>query len=204
MTASRSELQRTLANPNCSSICVRPSLDPEERGRRHLRRHLATSLANRRLAPPRLAPVETRDEHLHELVLRKAALRRQVRGDVLLAIPGQLLHFLRVGHDLSPWSDQHVTAREVPDLDAGLTTALTGKSDEVSGNRTRYPRVQPRSVRFSRTVMVMAEALSSPGENALSRIDNGCCLTVGLGQCKIRNPQQMLVSLFLGNSPVSG
>jgi hypothetical protein len=28
-----------------------------------------------------------------------------------------------------PWPDQHLTTREVPDLDVGLATALTGKSD---------------------------------------------------------------------------
>ena len=90
MTASRSELQRSLANPNCSSIYVRPSLDLEERGcRRHRpRRHRpGTSPSNRLPGFLRLAAVQTGHKHLHQLVLRNAALRRVVGGNVLLAVP---------------------------------------------------------------------------------------------------------------------
>lgn len=100
-------------------------------------------------------------------------------------------------------ADQHVTARELPDLDAGLATAVAGKSDEVSGEPYTMPA---RSVRFSRTEIVMeAVTILLADDEALLLMDFEVALAhAGFHVTAVTRGGKAIEILRVANAPIDG
>lgn len=106
-----------------------------------------------------------------------------------------------------PWPvslpDQHGTARELPDLDAGWATAVVGKSDEVSGEPYTMPA---RSVRFSRTGIVMeAVTILLADDEALLLMDFEVALAdAGFHVTAVTRGGKAIEILRAANAPIDG